>query len=410
MKPEETTEEMKYFERLNISVLAIDKIKELIKSNIKNTFKCWEKGKNIEKQTFHIVGPAGVGKTQICQQLSEELTQELGKPFGNILIKCPVLSRDDLLIPFPVTDNGNTKFKMLYSDFVPIDKDSYGIFVIDELGRGDHNLQQLCWQIQNEYKIHLMDLPQGWFVVCLDNPDDQEYSMDTLVDAAGLRRCLHIYSDVSVQAFLNYAIKKEYHPLIIEYIQIHPDYLYDFPAQKMGSVYANPASWERVSNILWGYDYSEGGVMGNLLDIDYEISGLINVNQSRMFIEYIRDKKDISPKDIFNNYSKVEKDIKKYVKDGENAKLGKIMASFVNYITTSRPEFTEKELKNVALFLTHIPSDISATFITKIDTFSRQSEEFKYATKLHVSLTSQSEEYRTKFYDEMVSVGKIASL
>ena len=36
-------------------------------------------------------------------------------------------------------------FKMLYSDFVPKNKDTYGIFVIDEFSRGDHTLQQLLW-------------------------------------------------------------------------------------------------------------------------------------------------------------------------------------------------------------------------------------------------------------------------
>jgi len=196
MTEEVKQQELKYFERLNISVLSISRIKSLIKTNIMNTLKCWEAGRYIPKQTFHIIGPAGVGKTEIMKQISNELSNELGQLFGCMIIKCPVVSRDDYLIPFPIIDNGNTKFKMLYSDFVPFTSDpnvpEYGIYVIDEFSRGDHNLQQLMWQIQNEYKIHMKDLPKGWFVVSIDNPDDQEYSMDTLEDAAGLRRQLHI--------------------------------------------------------------------------------------------------------------------------------------------------------------------------------------------------------------------------
>jgi len=67
-------EEQKYFERLNISVLTIAKIKELIKLDVTNTLKAWEKGKNVDKQCFHIIGPAGVGKTEICYQIADELT------------------------------------------------------------------------------------------------------------------------------------------------------------------------------------------------------------------------------------------------------------------------------------------------------------------------------------------------
>ena len=159
-------EAIQHYERLNIATLTISKVKDLIKSNIKNTIECWNNNIDIEKQTFHIIGPAGVGKTQVCYQICDELTKELfpdeSNTFEIIKINAPVLSRDDFIIPFPVMDNGNASFKMLYSDFVPKDKDSFGIFVIDEFSRGDHSLQQLMWQVQNECKLHLMDFPKGW--------------------------------------------------------------------------------------------------------------------------------------------------------------------------------------------------------------------------------------------------------
>ena len=108
---------------------------------------------------------------------------------------------------------------MLYSDFVPPQKeDSFGIFVIDEFSRGDHTLQQLLWQVQNEYAIHRYEFPKGWFVISIDNPDDSAYTMDTMEDAAGLRRQLHIYTEVSPIDFLNYAIQKDFHPYEFEEI------------------------------------------------------------------------------------------------------------------------------------------------------------------------------------------------
>jgi len=38
-----------YFERLNIAVLSIGKIKEIIKMDIKNTINAWEQEKNVDK-------------------------------------------------------------------------------------------------------------------------------------------------------------------------------------------------------------------------------------------------------------------------------------------------------------------------------------------------------------------------
>ncbi len=410
-------EEQKYFEKLNIAVLSVDKIKSLIKSTITNTIKCWEKGQKVKKPCFHIIGPAGIGKTDICGQLSEELTKETGKEWANITVKAPVITRDDFIIPFPVkmhTPSGQEdvlKFRMLYSDFVPTDPNSYGLFIIDECGRGDHPLQQLMWQIQNEGKIHTRAFPKHWFVIAVDNPDDQEYSMDIIQDAAGIRRMLHIYTDLSVPAWLNHAIAMKFHPLVVEFIQVHPEFLYDFKSQKKGSVYANPASWERTSDVLWGYE--PNNVLSSLSDIDSLTSGWVNTNMSRMFIDFCRNKltenrKEILPADIVFKYNEIRNDVMKFVKEGNNAKLGSIMQSFIMYLLSSRPEIKEKERKNIIQFMVDLPIDTAAIFVTSIDGKERGSEEFIYASRLHTEM-SKDKKYREEFYERMVAVGKKAS-
>ena len=404
-------QELEYFERLNISVLSIAGIKDLIKSDITNTIAIWEQ-KDVQKQCFHIIGPAGVGKTEICYQIANELTEELfgksedNRKFEIIMVKAPVLSRDDFIIPFPVIDNGNTSFKMLYGDFVPKGEDSFGLFVIDEFSRGDHSLQQLLWQVQNEYSIHRYDFPKGWFVISIDNPDNQEYSMDTLEDAAGLRRQLHVYTEVSVKDFLDYAIIKEFHPLIIEYIQAHPDHLYDFESQKLGRVYSNPASWEKLSFHLWKFELTTG-IDKNFNKIEVLSSGLLNVNKARLFIEFARDKKDISPKDVYYEYEKVRKRVKQFVTEKDNASLGNLMTGFITYLTTSRPGWSEDEKQNVASFLADVPLDTAAIFVAAIDGFDRTSKEFKYLTSLHVQLMKDPQ-YKVNFYEAIVKCGKDA--
>lgn len=422
----EQMQEQKYFERLNISVLSISKIKQIIKDDIKRTIKAWDSGVEVRKQCFHIIGPAGVGKTEICYQIADELTNELFQGpdgveitdkgfeqrqghFQVIMVKAPVLSRDDFIIPFPVIDNGSASFKMLYSDFVPKDKDSYGLFVIDEFSRGDHSLQQLLWQVQNEYKIHLMDFPKGWFVISIDNPDDSEYQIDTMEDAAGLRRQLHVYSEVSVPDFLNYAVERKFHETIIEFISTHPDYLYDFDAQKIGSVYANPASYEKLSDHMKKMDIE---AKGNYSNSNYEqiralSSGLLNTAKANLFIEFLREGSDINPKDIFSDYKRIRLRIKKMLKENDNAGIGNVTTSFLTYLTTSRPKFETREAQNVAKFLCDIPLDSAAIFVTGIDTYDRGSKEFKYITSLHVEMM-KIPVYKQMFYETVVKAGHAA--
>ena len=335
MTDESKEQELKYHERLNISVLSIAKIKQLLKDDIKDTLFTWNAGRDVEKQCYHIIGPAGVGKTQICQQLADELTEEMFGPwneknptekkeFEMIMVKAPVLARDDFIIPFPVVDGDNDyTFKMLYSDFVPKKVGSYGLFVIDEFSRGDHQLQQLLWQVQNEYAVHRMDFPKNWFVVSTDNPDDSEYSMDNLEDAAGLRRQLHLYVEVSAKDFLEYAIARDFHPYVIEWIQARPERLYDFGAQKVGMVYANPASYEKLSDHLWKMQTRRKKIDFN--EIDHKASGLLNTNMTQLFIEFARDQKDINPKDVFYDLRKVQPKIEAMLKENNMSKLGELM-------------------------------------------------------------------------------------
>ena len=86
MSEQQKHEEQKYFERLNIPVLKISQIKNLIKKNIVDTLNAWDHGVNVEKQCFRIIGPAGVGKTQIQFQIANELSEETGKDFEIIFL------------------------------------------------------------------------------------------------------------------------------------------------------------------------------------------------------------------------------------------------------------------------------------------------------------------------------------
>lgn len=419
MSDENTQEvELKYHERLNISVLSIAKVKELLKDDIKDTLFAWKNGRQVDKQCYHVIGPAGVGKTQICDQMAVELTEELfgdwnkkhpddPKEFEIIMVKSPVLARDDFIIPFPVAskeDEEDFSFKMLYSDFVPKKVGSYGIFVIDEFSRGDHQLQQLLWQVQNEYAVHQMKFPEGWFVISTDNPDDSEYSMDNLEDAAGLRRQLHLYVEVSPTDFLNYAIKQKFHPLVIQWIQARPERLYDFQAQKIGSVFANPASYEKLSDHLWKMEMRRKTIDFN--EIDYKASGLLNTNMAQLFIEFSRDQKDINPRDVFFEFKKVEPKIKTLLKENNMSKLGELMIGYCTFMTTSMPEYDSTKLQNILEFLLMMPIETAALFISQIDGFDRSSDSFKYMTQIHLQLLKKSPRYKKEFYDPIVRAGE----
>jgi hypothetical protein len=392
---------VKYFEKLNIATTTIDVLKEDLKDDIFSTLQAWKKGRNVGKQCYHIIGPAGVGKTQICYQLQNELTELTGETFEIIKITSPVLTRDDFLVPFPVEEEAKVhKFKMLYSDFVPQKVTPFGLYVIDEFARGDHPLQQLLWQVQNEYCVHRYEFPKGWFVISVDNPDDKEYSMNTLEDAAGLRRQSHIYVEVSAKAFLKYGTKMDFHPLVLDYINTYHDRVYDFASQKVGAVYANPASWEKVSDILWKAELSTDGNF-NLQKLESRVAGLLNSSGAMMFIDFCMDNTNIvRPADIIYHYKdKAEPIIKNFLLTNNNAKLGELMESFSTYMQATMPELKGDHVKNIHDFLITMPVDTASLFIIQSD-IDRNTKEFKYVTRVMKELY-KSPIFKERFFEKL---------
>jgi hypothetical protein len=397
--------EVKYYEKLNIGVATINQIKRDIKDDIVSTLKTWDAGRNVQKQCYHIIGPAGVGKTQICYQIKDELKDMMGKEFEIIRITSPVLTRDDFLIPFPIVNDDTQQFKMLYSDFVPMQSSPYGIYVIDEFARGDHPLQQLLWQVQNEYCIHRYEFPKGWFVISVDNPDDKEYSMNTLEDAAGLRRQSHIYVEVSGKDFLRYAGEEDFHKFVIDYIGTYHERLYDFESQKRGSVYANPASWEKVSDLLWKAEISSGGTF-DVKELDTRIAGLINSSASLLFIGFCLDNSQIiKPSDIVDHFkSKAEPILKNLLNVSDNAKLGDLITAFNTYLQTTMPDLKSDQIKNIHDFLIMMPVDTASLMIIQSD-IDKNSKEFKYITKLMKELF-KSPIFQQRFFEKLRNPGK----
>lgn len=396
--------EIKYFEKLNIGTATINQVKQDLKDDIASTLKTWDLGRDVQKQCYHIIGPAGVGKTQICYQIQKELSKELGKEFDIIRITSPVLTRDDFLVPFPIVGENTDQFKMLYSDFVPMATSPYGIYVIDEFARGDHPLQQLLWQVQNEYCIHRYEFPKGWFVISVDNPDEKEYSMNTLEDAAGLRRQSHIYVEVSAKDFLKYGTEQDFHPFILDYISTYNERVYDFESQKVGAVYANPASWEKVSDLLWKAEMSSEGNF-DIRTLETRIAGLINSSASLLFIGFCLDNSQIiKPSDIINHFEEKAKPIlNELVRTNANNKLGDLITSFNVYLQTKMPDLSGSQIKNIHDFLTMMPVDTASLMVIQSD-IDKNSKEFKYITKLMKELF-KSPLFQQRFFEKLRNPG-----
>jgi len=125
---------------------------------------------------------------------------------------------------------------------------------------------------------------------------------------------------------------------------------------------------------------------------------------AQLFIEFARDQKDINPRDIVSNYQQVQDKVRGLVEDRNMSKLGELVMSFSVYLSTSMPKYTHAELKNIMNFLLDLPVDTAAYFVAQIDSLERNSEAYKYITKIHVTLMELYPEYKAQFYEPLVGV------
>ena len=79
-----------------------------------------------------------------------------------------------------------------------------------------------------------------------------------------------------------------------------------------------------------------------------------------------------------------------------------MLIAFSTYMSTSMPEFGDKELHNIMTFLTDIPADTAALFVAHIDSIDRESKSFIYMSRIHVNLFKKYPKYKEKFYDQLL--------
>lgn len=191
----------------------------------------------------HIEGSPGLGKTQITQQVVEELG------FAFIQKHAPTLQPEDLALPASSADK--TRLNFLAADWLPLTGDAgpeRTVILIDELPQADNAIQKAVANIIQEKECHGHKLRSGVSFISTGN---------RVTDRAGANRLLsHLSSrmtridfDVHLDDWCSWALDNDVDPIVISYLRFKPGQLNDPNPQ--ADIYPTPRAWaERVSPIL----------------------------------------------------------------------------------------------------------------------------------------------------------------
>jgi len=198
----------------------------------------------LRRRASMLWGTRGVGKSSIVRQVAAQY----GVPLVDLRLTTiePVDIRGAIY-----ADDALAKTVWFPPEFLPTPDQPDGILFLDELTAADQRLQISAYSLILDRRVGNYQLPDGWQVVAAGNASFHgaiSHDMGTaLAD-----RMFHFNVQTVIEAFLSYAIEKDFAPEVMAYLKVRPDKLDDTQAQLANEhlIGASPRGWEDISNVL----------------------------------------------------------------------------------------------------------------------------------------------------------------
>ncbi len=216
--------------------------------NMKNVMSIAHQSKN----AVHMIGEAGIGKTEIVKQFAKD------SGFHVEVLQLTVMDTGDLIgMPIIDTDKSGAKVttwaKPVWLQRVnqANEDGKHVVIFLDELGRASIDIRQASLQMVLEGKIQehslggLNDLPS--LMVVADNPSET-YDTEEF-DQALEDRFITLNVETSTEGFLKYARAAGIASVITDYLAEHPEKLL-FKPEDTAEKGSTPRAWEALSRIL----------------------------------------------------------------------------------------------------------------------------------------------------------------
>lgn len=345
------------------------------------------------------IGKPGIGKSQIVRQRARARNNGLGVPCG--VMHIPQMSIEDFYIPTSASDTKRYYDKRIPRNFADVVEwvekhkanktwrdDMKPILVIEEINRAsDKNVTKACFTIIEDRMIGDTKIPDEVQIVALMNPAGGTMMVNEFEkDEAFRRRLLFVGITSAFGSFIQYArkgtksvdiptfkastefrktLETNFHPEVIKFLEAQTKWFYDDKMAAAGKVYANPASWETVSDICCMLQANNLPYTGQLAQA--AIAGKVGMTATEAFMSYLKDNDSvIAAIDVLRDYRERSKIRERVLKQVENGKDG-ILTDLCAELATIMFDGSERKIKDyadqLALFMDDLPPERLMDFI-----------------------------------------------
>lgn len=220
----------------------------------------------IRQRPILLMGPPGIGKTQIMEQIAREC--------GIALVSYTIThhTRQSAVgLPFIVKKSyGEEEFSVTEYTMSEIISSVYdkmektglkeGILFIDEINCVSETLAPMMLQFLQGKTFGNQKVPEGWIIVTAGNPPEYNKSVREF-DVVTLDRIKKIDVEADFDVWKEYAYQQGIHPAVISYLELRRKNFYRVENTVDGKIFATARGWEDLSRLIQVYE-----ILGKTVD------------------------------------------------------------------------------------------------------------------------------------------------
>ena len=208
----------------------------------------------IRQRPILLMGPPGIGKTQVMEQVAREC--------GVALVAYTIThhTRQSAVgLPFirqrhygdkDVSVTEYTMSEIIASIYAKMEATglSEGILFIDEINCVSETLAPTMLQFLQCKTFGNQAVPAGWVIVAAGNPPEYNKSVRDF-DIVTLDRVRRMDIEPDLPVWKDYARAAHIHSAILSYLELHPQNFYQINADVDGTQFVTARGWEDLSNL-----------------------------------------------------------------------------------------------------------------------------------------------------------------
>lgn len=213
----------------------------------------------VRQRPILLMGPPGIGKTQIMQQIAKECD------IGLVSYTITHHTRQSAVgLPFIKDEvfDGQTKSVTEYTmseiicsiyRYMEETGKKEGILFIDEINCVSETLAPTMLQFLQCKTFGNQAIPRGWIITAAGNPPEYNRSVRDF-DFVTLDRVRKINIEADLDVFKGYARARHLHPFILSYLELRPQNFYRTENDVDGMQFVTARGWEDLSYLITSYE------------------------------------------------------------------------------------------------------------------------------------------------------------